>query len=195
MGWPMAMAPPFTFTLPVSQPRSLFTAIAWAANASLASIRSRSSGFQPARPSALRVDGIGPVPITAGSTPAVAKDAMRANGVRPRLAASRAVISTSAAPPSLMPEALPAVTVPSLLKAGRSFAIASALASWRMYSSSLTTTSPLRPLMVTGVISSLNRPAFCAALALCWLATAKASCSSRVIWKARATFSAVVPMW
>ena len=81
--------------------------------------------FQPARASALRVDGIGPVPITAGSTPAVAKAAMRASGVSPRFAASAAVISTSAAAPSLMPEALPAVTVPSLVNAGRSLAIVS----------------------------------------------------------------------
>ena len=49
--------------------------------------------------------------------------------------------------------------------------------------------------MVIGVISSLNRPAFCAALALCWLATANSSCASRVIWNAVATFSAVTPMW
>jgi len=64
-----------------------------------------------------------------------------------------------------------------------------------MYSSSLTTTSPLRVFTVTGAISSLKRPAFCAALAFCWDARANASCSSRVIWKARATFSAVMPMW
>ena len=76
--------PPFTFTRSVSQPRSLLTAQAWAANASFASIRSRSSVFQPARLSAFRLAGIGPVPITAGSTPAVANEAMRASGVRPR---------------------------------------------------------------------------------------------------------------
>ena len=48
IGWPMAIAPPLTLTLPVSQPRSLLTAQACAAKASLASIRSRSSTFQPA---------------------------------------------------------------------------------------------------------------------------------------------------
>ena len=42
IGWPMAMAPPLTLTLLVSQPRSLLTASACAAKASLASIRSRS---------------------------------------------------------------------------------------------------------------------------------------------------------
>ena len=68
---------------------------------------------------------MGPEPITLGSTPAWAQLAMRASGVRPRADASLALISTSAAAPSLMPEALPAVTLPSLLKAGRRPATAS----------------------------------------------------------------------
>ncbi len=118
IGWPMAMAPPLTFTLAVSQPISLFTAQAWAAKASLASMRSRSETSQPAFLSAARLAGIGPEPISAGSTPAWAQEAMRASGVSPRALASSAVISTSAAAPSLMPEALAAVTVPSLAKAG-----------------------------------------------------------------------------
>src|SRR5258708_14755658 len=101
------------------QPRSLLTAQACAANASLASTRSRSSIFQPAFLSAAREAGIGPVPMIAGSTPACAHDTMRASGFLPRLAASLAFISTNAAAPSLMPDALPAVTVPSLVKAGR----------------------------------------------------------------------------
>ena len=79
-----AIAPPLTLTLPVSQPRSLLTAQACAANASLASIRSRSSTFQPAFLSAAREAGIGPVPMIAGSTPACAHDTMRASGVLPR---------------------------------------------------------------------------------------------------------------
>ena len=102
------------------QPSSLLTASAWAAKASLASIRSRSATFQPAFSSALREAGIGPVPMTAGSTPAVAQEAMRASGFRPRSSLPRRVISTTAAAPSLRPEALAAVTVPSLSKAGRS---------------------------------------------------------------------------
>ena len=59
-----------------------------------------------------------------GSTPACAQETMRASGVLPSLAASLAFISTTAAAPSLMPEALPAVTVPSLSKAGRNLPIA-----------------------------------------------------------------------
>ena len=50
---------------------------------------------------------------------------MRASGFLPSLAACFAVISTTAAAPSLMPDALPAVTVPSFSNAGRSLAIAS----------------------------------------------------------------------
>src|SRR3954453_18231914 len=48
IGWPSAMAPPLTFTFDGSQPSSLLTAQAWAAKASFASIRSRSSTDQPA---------------------------------------------------------------------------------------------------------------------------------------------------
>src|SRR6185312_2760655 len=103
------MAPQFTLTLLVSQPMSLFTAQACAAKASLASTRSRSDGFQPAFSSALRDAGIGPEPITFGSTPTDAHDLIVASGVRPRAFASFAVISTTAAAPSLMPEALAAV--------------------------------------------------------------------------------------
>ena len=80
-----------------------------------------------------------------------------------------------------MPDALPAVTVPSLVNAGRSLAIVSVLASWRMYSSSATWMSPLRVFTVTGAISSLKRPDFCAADAFCCEASANASCCSRVI--------------
>src|SRR5258707_13023413 len=105
----MAMAPPLTFTLEVSQPMSLLTAQAGAAKALLASIRSRSEAFQPAFSSALREAGIGPEPITLGSTPACAQDLIVASGVSPRFLASLALISTSAAAPSLMPEAFAAV--------------------------------------------------------------------------------------
>ena len=94
-----------------------------------------------------------------------------------------------------MPEALPAVTVPSLEKAGLSLAMASSVAPWRGYSSSLTTMSPLRPATVKGTISSLNFPAFCAASALFCEATANLSWSSRLICHLVATFSAVVPIW
>ena len=134
--------------------------------------------------------------MIAGSTPAVAQEAMRASGSMPRFSASSAVISTTAAAPSLRPEALPAVTVPSLEKAGLSFCIASMVAPWRMYSSLSTTTSPLRVLTVKGAISSLNRPAFCAASALFWRGERElVLLLAGDLPLASATFSAVVPMW
>src|SRR4029079_8445090 len=142
IGWPVAIAPPLTLTLSVSQPSSLLTAQACAANASLASIRSRSAAFQPAFCSAARDAGIGPVPMIAGSTPACAQDTMRANGVLPSLAASDAFISTTAAAPSLMPEALAAVTEPSLSNAGRSLEIDSSVTPAFGYSSVSTTGTP-----------------------------------------------------
>ncbi len=64
-----------------------------------------------------------------GSTPAVAYDRMRASGCTPSAFARSAVETTTAAAPSLMPEALPAVTDPSLANAGFSAASFSAVLS------------------------------------------------------------------
>ncbi|MNI33975.1 hypothetical protein D3C73_879470 [compost metagenome] len=189
----MAIAPPLTLTLAGSQPRSRLTDSACAANASLASIRSRSLIVQPARSSALREAGIGPVPMMAASTPIVANEAIRASGVRPRRAASSSRISTTAAAPSFRPDALPAVTVPSFLKAGLRPARTSSVVA-RGFSSVSTMMSPLRVLIVTGTISALNRPSAIAAAAFVCEASANASCSSRVSAYLAATFSAVMPM-
>ena len=82
--------------------------------------------------------------MIAGSTPAVAQETIRASGVRPRAVASSALIRTSAAAPSLMPEALPAVTVPSFENAGFSLASPSSVVPARIYSSASTAMSPLR---------------------------------------------------
>src|SRR5262249_55500298 len=159
IGCPNAIAPPLTFTFDVSQPRSLLTAQACAANASFASTRSRSPTCQPAFFSAARVAGIGPVPMIAGSTPACAHEAIRASGALRGFCASLAFISTTAAAPSLMPEALAAVTVPSLAKAGRSLLTASIVTPCLGNSSTAIIRSPLRVLTVTEAISSPNRPA------------------------------------
>ena len=121
---------------------------------------------------------------------------MRASGVTPRRAASWSVISTTAAAPSLIPEALPAVTVPpSRRKLGRSFCSTSKVVPCLGYSSASTTVSPLRPGTLTATISSLKRPAFWAASAFCCEAAANLSWSIRVICHFCATFSAVLPMW
>ena len=62
-------------------------------------------------------------------------DAMRAKGFSPRFRASSAVISTRAAAPSLRPDALAAVTVPSLVKAGLRPEMLSSVVPGRMNSS------------------------------------------------------------
>ena len=66
-----------------------------------------------------------------GSMPETDCATMRAIGVRPSCAAVRSLVTTTAAAPSLVPGALPAVTVPSFLNAGRSLASASSEASAR----------------------------------------------------------------
>src|SRR6267378_2593578 len=195
IGCPSAMAPPFTFTLPVSQPICRFTAIACAAKASLISIKSRSFGSHPARDRQRLDAGTGPIPMYFGSTPAEAKALMRAMGFNPSSFAFFDEARTTAAAPSLIPEALPAVTLPFLSKAGLRPFSASSVVPCRGYSSSAKTTVPLRLAISTGMISSLKRPALCAASVFCWLASANWSWSSRVTAYSFATFSAVTPMW
>ncbi|MDT4843904.1 hypothetical protein FQZ97_778430 [compost metagenome] len=107
-----------------------------------------------------------------------------------------ALISSTAAAPSLRVEALPAVTLPSFLNAGFSLARDSAVVPARTCSSvSKASGSPLRCGIRIGVISSLKRPASMAAAALRWDSAAKASCSSRLRPYFSTRFSAVMPMW
>lgn len=58
------------------------------------------------------IAGIGPVPIILGSTPLWAIATIWAKGFISLLIASSFVIRTTAAAPSFIPDALPAVTVP-----------------------------------------------------------------------------------
>ena len=149
----------------------------------------------PARSRALRLAGTGPMPMTAGSTPATAVETMRASGRRPRLPAVFASASSTAEAPSLMPELFPAVTVPPSRNAGRRRASASADVSARGCSSRATTTdSPFAPRTVIGTICSSNRPASIAATAFRWLASPNASCRSRETFHCSATFSPVSPI-
>ena len=85
--------------------------------------------------------------------------------------------------PLFKPGALPAVIVPSLRKAGRSLARLSIVVSGLLLSSLSKTFTPLWPRTSTGVISSLNLPAACAAAKRCCDRNAQRSCSSRVIWR------------
>ena len=68
--------------------------------------------------------GTGPMPISAGATPAAALEPTKASTSIPKDFARSASIKINAAAPSLTPEALPAVTEPegSLVNAGRSLA-------------------------------------------------------------------------
>ena len=84
----------------------------------MTSKRSKSLTDQPAKSKAFFDDGIGPVPINAGSTPQLAHDFIVTNFFKPFFSASKDDIIVTAAAPSLIPEALPAVTVPSFLKTG-----------------------------------------------------------------------------
>ncbi len=94
----------------------------------------------------------------------------------------------------MIPEELPAVTVPSLLKTGRSLARTSAVVPGRGCSSvSTTRSSPFRWGMRTGTISSAKRPASMASAARFWLSAAKASWASRLTPNSSATTSAVWP--
>ena len=139
-----------------------------------------SFGSRPARSSAFRVEGTGPMPITAGSTPAEALATMRASGSRPSSRARSSLVTTTQAAPSLICEALPAVTVPPCLKIGLSAARRSRLVSGRGPSSAwMVTGSPLGWGTSTVTISSSKRPASAAAMARRCDSSANASWSSR----------------
>jgi len=75
----------------------------------------------------------------------------------------------TAAAPSLMPEAFPAVTVPVLLNTGGSFAIFSRVVSMGRSSTLNTLGSPFLWGITTGTISSATAPLALAARALRWL--------------------------
>ena len=85
-------------------------------------------------------------------------------------------MSTTAAAPSLRPDALPAVTVPSFLKAGRIVAITSGAGRVFGYSSaSKTNGGPFFCAISIGMISSSKWPASSAASARRTLSEARAS--------------------
>ena len=122
-------------------------------NASLSSKKSMSLTAIPARFAARGTALAGAVVNHSGSWAASAEPAIRARGLRPSWAAFSSDISTNAAAPSFRVEALAAVTVPSLVKAGRSEATLSRIR--LLYSSSWATctTLPLRSLTSTGTTS------------------------------------------
>mmetsp|Transcript_14236 Transcript_14236/g.35525 ORF Transcript_14236/g.35525 Transcript_14236/m.35525 type:complete len:226 (+) Transcript_14236:152-829(+) len=196
IGWPSAIAPPQTFTRAASSRSCWQTARLCAAKASFASTRSRSSTRHPALARHLRTAGTGPIPITRGSTPALAAATIRARTGVPVEAAYSSEATRSAAAPSFSPDALPAVTLPSFWKAGRSFASLSAVTPGLGYSSRAKSSgSPFFCGTGTATISRSNQPAAIAASARCCDAAAYSSCASRESEYCCAMFSAVMPMW
>ena len=101
-------------------------------------------------------DGIGPVPIKEGSTPQLAQDLIETNFSIPLFLASSSDINIIAAAPSLMPEAFPAVTVPSFLKTGLSLDNASKVKPSLGCSSILKFISLVFDFILKSIISSLN---------------------------------------
>ena len=89
----------------------------------------------------LRIAGAGPIPIIFGSTPATEYPTILANGCKPFSFAFSSLINTKTALPSFRPDAFPAVTEPSLRKAGFNPANFSAVISARGCSSFENTTS------------------------------------------------------
>ena len=103
-------------------------------------------------------------------------------GVIPSASALAADMTTVAAAPSEICEALPAVMVPSFANAGRRPPSDSTVVPGRTPSSVSTRIgSPLRWGISIGAISSASRPSFIAAAARSWLLAATSSCMSRVI--------------
>src|SRR5437762_4517586 len=145
------------------RPSSRRTARGTAANASLISTRSTSRRFQPARSSACRTAGTGPIPNMPGSTAATPYATRRAMGCRRLRSANSRSATTIAAAPLLRPGALPAVIVPSLRNAGFSLVSTSSVVSGRFASSVAKVSGPLRPLISTPTICVAKRPAACAA--------------------------------
>src|SRR5690606_3546597 len=109
-GWPLAIAPPWTLTFDMSAPVSFSQASSTGANASFTSKASMSAMVMPARSRIRWVAGMTPVSMRTGSSPTTAKCRMAARGVRPSCRARSADMMSTAAAPSEICDALPAVT-------------------------------------------------------------------------------------
>ena len=135
------------------------------ANASLTSITAMSSQPSPAFASA-RSHACGlPWSMRYGSTPAIPNETNRARGSRPSRPSASSLTTSIAAAPSTIALELPAVTLPSSLKAGASEASFSSDVSRRGFSSTATRTAAPAAPTSTGTISRSKRPSSIAAIA------------------------------
>ncbi|CFR98521.1 Uncharacterised protein [Mycobacterium tuberculosis] len=180
-GCPTAIAPPLTLTIWGFSPSSRIEANATAANASLISTTSSWSTEMPSRSSALLIALAG-CDCSVESGPATTPWApISASQVSPSSWAFSWFMTTTAAAPSEICDADPAVMVPSPRNAGFRPASAAAVVLARIPSSSVNCSgSPVRCGMFTGITSSANTPSFHAAAAFWWDAAAYSSCSERV---------------
>ena len=80
IGWPSAVAPPWTLIFSWGMPRSFIANMATQANASLTSHRSTSPAFQPAFSSTFSIAPIGAMVNSAGSCAWAAVATIRATG-------------------------------------------------------------------------------------------------------------------
>ena len=107
------------------------------------------------------VAATGPIPMISGSTPARAPCTQVAIGLTPNSLALASLITTTAAAPSLIPLALPAVTIPpSLPEQQRNLDNVSTVVPGRGPSSFLNSTTCFFTFTETGTISSSNLPSF-----------------------------------
>ena len=145
----------------------------------------------PARESAWREASTGPRPMISGDRADTPVATTRARGVRPSSLALVALMTTTAAAPSLRGQQLPAVMVPFSRKTGCSCETPSSVTPARGPSSLLTTVPSAS---VTGAISRSKNPSAMAFSARFWLVTPHSSWRSREMPRRVATFSAVWPM-
>ncbi len=85
-------------------------------------LKSRSSIFKKHYINAFKIAGVGPNPITRGSTPPCPNPITSAIGFKLYFLTASSLATIVNEAPSLIPEALPADTVQSALKAGRNLA-------------------------------------------------------------------------
>jgi hypothetical protein len=163
IGWPSAIAPPFGLTFARSSSRSWQTARDWAANA-LVELDDIDVVERLAGPlERLAHGGHGPDPHRFGLHPT---DRVRDDPSSDRCAQLLRTLprhDNDRCGGTLTPEALPAVTAPSFLKAGLSFAKSPSVASRRRCSSTLNSVVPTRVLSSIDTTSSSNRPVSIAA--------------------------------
>src|SRR3954453_11678337 len=100
-----------------------------------AALAERPPSCRPPCRAAARMAGAGPIPMREGSTPTTDQERMRPSGFHPFSRAFSAVERIIIAAPSTIPEALPAVTKPSLSNAVGSPARSSMVVSGRRWSS------------------------------------------------------------